>query len=59
MSSQFEEMYGEQPESSLKITLKTLAKSNLTDSQLRVILKALSNEPDNNIQKSNSQFADH
>lgn len=52
-------MYGEQSESSLKITLKTLAKSNLTDSQLRVILKALSNEPDNNIQKSNSQFADH
>lgn len=57
MSSQFQEMYGEDTVSDLKVTLRTLSKSTLTDTQLRVILKSLSNEPQNN--NSNSQFADH
>lgn len=59
MSSQFEEMYGNDIKSDLKESLKALANSNLSDDQIIIILKSLLSDKKQSTNYSNSQFADH
>jgi hypothetical protein len=54
--SQFDS-YNEQPKSDLKETLKSLANSNMSDNEIRLILSQLSNQ--NKQPQYNSQFGDH
>ena len=57
MSSQWDQ-YNEQPKSDLKETLKTLANSNMSDAEIKLVLAQIVN---NTPQRPtyNSQFGDH
>ncbi len=57
MSGQFDS-YNEQPKSDLKETLRSLANSNMSDSEIRVILSQLCTKTQDRPQY-NSQFGDH
>lgn len=57
MSSQFDS-YNEQPKSDLKDTLRSLANSNMSDNEIRLVLSQLCNQSKQQPQY-NSQYGDH